>query len=129
MKSVLDRYFPYAFTVPAGTPQDTPTEIDVPLDNLILSDVGLQIPDGHVGRTGIAFFFSGQQILPWDQGSGWLQGNDLVDDFPVNLEVGPGNLQVFMYNLGVYDHTFYVRLHVRYLPDVIDTQPALALVL
>lgn len=130
MKSVLDRYFPYALTVPAHTPVATPTETDIPIDNLILADVGLQIPDGPVGLTGIAFWFSGQQILPWDEGSGWIQGNNLVAQFPVGLEVGPGNLQVFMYNLGAYDHTFYFRLHMQYLPAApADSAAPLALVI
>lgn len=116
-KTVYDRYFPYALTVPAGTPIDTPTEVIIPVDNLILADVGLQIPDGPCGLTGIAFWFSGHQVLPWDEGSGWIQGNNLVDTFPVGLEVGPAPLSVLMYNLGVYQHTFYVRLHMKYLPD------------
>jgi len=121
-KSVLDRFFSYALTVPAGTPVDAPLEVDVAIDNLILADVGIQIPDGPCGLTGIAFEFSNQLILPWDEGTGWIQGNNLVADFQVGLEVGPGNLQVLMYNTGAYDHTFYVRLHMQYLPHV--AQPA-----
>ena len=130
MKSVLDRFFSYALTVPAGTAIDAPQETDIPIDNLILADVGIQIPDGPCGLAGIAFEFSNQLILPWDEGTGWIQGNNLVADFQVGLEVGPGNLQVLQYNLGVYDHTFYVRLHMQYLPHVAaPVAPPVALVL
>lgn len=129
MKSVLDRYFPYAVTVPAGTPIASPAVTIIPVDNLVLADVGLQIPDGPVGLTGIAFWYSGHQILPWDEGSGWIQGNNLVAEFPVNLEVGPTPISVLCYNLGAYDHTFYFRLHMRYLPDIVEPPaPLLALV-
>lgn len=118
MKSVLDRYFPFVLTVPAHTPRATPLEIDTTIDNLILADVGLQIPNGHVGVTGLALFFSGQQILPWDQGTGWIQGDNLITQFPVNLEVGPGTLTWLLFNEGNHDHSFYLRLHVQYLPDL-----------
>lgn len=114
---VEDRYFEYVITTPHATPVETPQVTTIPVDNLILQNFHLTIPDGHVGLTGFALEFATKRIVPWDDANAWVITNDEQVTFPVAIEVG-GHLDIVTYNLGAYDHNHYLRLHFRYLPDV-----------
>lgn len=113
---VQDRYFAYTILVPAGTAIEFPQTTTIAIDNLILQSFHLGIPDGHVGLTGFALEFATKRIVPWDDPDAWITSNDEEAQFAVGIEVG-GHLNVVTYNLGKYDHRFYLRLHVRYLAD------------
>lgn len=126
---IEDRYFARRLTVPAGVPAAFPIAISFPVDPLILVRCELVIPDGHVGVTGFAIEFAGRRIVPWGSEDDWIQGNADELAFNVNFEVGT-EIVFMLYNQGAYDHSFYARLQMRYLPDVpADTSPALALVI
>lgn len=114
---VLDRYFAVTLTVPAHTDRAAPLDVVVPIDNLVLVGFTLTIPDGHVGVTGFALEFAGKRIVPWDDPDAWIIGNDEIVPFAVGIEVGT-ELVIRMFNDGFYDHRFFLRLHVQYLPDV-----------
>jgi hypothetical protein len=126
---IADRYFAERLTCPAGVPAASPIAIPFPVDPLVFVQCELVIPDGHVGVTGFAIEFAGRRIVPWGGEDDWIQGNADELTFSVNFEVGT-ELVFMLYNEGAYDHSFYARLQMRYLPDVpADLAPPLALVI
>lgn len=113
-RSVYRRYFPYPLTVPAGTPEATPVEFTLPVFESVLEAVDVLIPSGHAARTGLAFSYAGERVLPWGDPTSWVQGDNQTLTLPIDLQVS-GTVLGLGFNAGNYDHTFYVRLLLRYL--------------
>jgi len=111
----MDRFYQITPTIPFGTTQINPFGQTVPLENALLVSVELLIPPGHNGFTGIRIRSSRQQILPWGNND-WFIGDNYTNTFPVDSEIGASSISIQAYNEDVYDHTFYVRFHIRSLP-------------
>lgn len=116
---VRDRYFAYELAVPAGTPRSAPQEVDIPVGNLVLVSFDLDVPDGHVRQTGFALEFAGRRIVPWSDPDAWVITNRRNLTFNVGIEIG-SELVVKMFNEGRFDHQFFLRLFLQYLPDVAE---------
>lgn len=113
----MDRYYPVALNVPAGTSIAAAIEQEVVLENNLLVDVEVEIPSGHSGFTGVRVLSSHQQILPWGNSS-WIVADDYVRVFSWNEEVGANAISVQGYNTDKIAHTFYLRFHVVNLPVI-----------
>ena len=113
----MDRYYPVALTVPAGTAIAAPVSVAVALENNLLVDVEIQIPSGHSGFTGVRVLSSNQQILPWGNSS-WIVADDYVRVFDWNEEIGSKAISVQGYNTDTMSHTFYLRFHIINLPVI-----------
>lgn len=107
---------PFNILVPVGTTIAAPLVSLPQIPHGILEAIDLQIPPGHVGATGIRFTYSQQQVLPWSNTVAWINGDDLNETFPLDVEVND-QLRVITYNVGNYPHTFYLRFRVRQLDD------------
>lgn len=113
----MDRYYPVALDVPAGTSIAAAVSQAVPLENNLLVDVEVQIPSGHAGFTGVRILSSHQQIIPWGN-SNWIVADDYVRVFDWNEEIGASAISVQGYNTDKIDHTFYLRFHIVNLPAI-----------
>lgn len=116
----MDRYYPLELVVPPQTTEAAPLSTVIPMENSLLVDIEVIIPDGHLGQTGVRILQSQQQILPWGNRS-WLRGNGYSRIFQVNEEIGARAMSVQGYNIDFRQHTFLLRFHIR---DIGDTQSA-----
>jgi hypothetical protein len=114
----MDRYYPLELAVPAQTSLSAPLSSQLALENALLVDIEIIIPDGHLGQTGVRVLQSQQQVLPWGNQS-WLRGNGYSRIFQVNGEIGARSISVQGYNIDFRVHTFLLRFHLRDL----DTAP------
>lgn len=105
-RTISSRYVAVTVTTPAGTAIAAPQTTAVNLGDVILLGVQLKIPPGHAGATGWKLTEAGNALVPWQDGGGWVIGDD--DDlwFDVNSEVA-GGLAIVTYNVGAYPHTHY----------------------
>lgn len=115
------------FLVPAGTTAASPASVAVDLSTTVLREVQLLIPPGHAGVTGLAIEYSGARLLPWDQPNSWIIGDDLNLTFELVFPVSTP-LRVKGFNLGVYDHTFHLRIKRDDLGDRVPTSAPVTLV-
>lgn len=106
--AIARRYSPLDITVQPGTPVDTPLHVDWNIGDVWLYEIDLRIPPGHGGQTGIRFVLGYSQVVPWDESTSWINGNDDTLSFDVEEEVGNG-LDIYAYNLGIWPHSFYLR--------------------
>lgn len=109
--AVTTRYQRADLTVPAQTAIASATTTNLSLGNTQLARVRIRIPTGHAGLTGFAMEFSGGRIVPWDDVTKWVIGNDEIEWYEVNLQVGR-SVQLRGYNLDTLDHTFYLTFEL-----------------
>ena len=119
-------YHPLAPVTPAGTGVGLPQSVPVGNPQGLLEAIDLQIPPGHHGQTGLAIRLAGVTILPYSNPGGWIIGDNLQETFVIGVQVDTG-LRVVTYNLGVFDHTHYLRFRIRRL-DVPQGIPTAAIV-
>jgi hypothetical protein len=92
----------------AGTAIAAPLITTWALEDNLLQDIEVFIPNGHNGATGIRVLRSQQQVAPWGNNS-FLIANDATVAVPVGEELTESKLVIQTYNTGSYDHTFYLR--------------------
>ena len=109
----MDQLWPLTVTVPAGTPPTAPLIVPWPLIDANLDYIDIIVPDGHSGQTGIAVYWSGTQILPWGTNS-WIIANNEKIHTPITTYITIGGLEIYAYNTGQFDHSFYLRGHITY---------------
>jgi hypothetical protein len=115
------RVYTTVFTIPAGTAIAAPLSQAIALENNILDSLDVTIPDGHVGLTGLAVFWSGTQIFPY-QGATWINGNNERIGYAYDAEITQNGLSLVGYNTDIYPHSFYLRWYVSDL----DATPPVA---
>lgn len=116
------RIYDIAFTVPAGTPQDSPVSSKWVTEDNVIDNIELEVPPGHNGLTGIRIVKGGVNLIPWSAGT-WIVANDYSRVFPVGAYMPTGDLTIQGYNTGAYPHTFYLRMSVSdYNPAVQQAQ-------
>lgn len=87
----------------------------------------IRIPDGHQGKTGLAIFYAGGQIIPFKQGT-FLRGNNHqysfdLDDYPTSEG---WVAQVF--NTDIHPHKFRCSVLIDELGTLVE-EPLPSLVL
>lgn len=87
----------------------------------------IQIPEGHVGLTGIQVSYLGVFIVPWNDGTHFLVGNGLVERFPLNMYIGGKLSFTTVNNDKSLAHKFYVRAQVRE-PSAVEVAAATAII-
>lgn len=110
----MDRYYEQDITVTGGTTPTNPATTNIALENALLVDVEILIPPGHNALTGVRIRQSRQQIIPWGNNS-WISADNYSRIFDVNSEIGSKAISVQTYNNDTFDHTFYMRFHIREL--------------
>lgn len=98
----------------------------MPIGDVWLYQIEIRIPPGHNGTTGLQVTNNGIAIVPWGNPPTWLVDSDRTLTYPVETEVD-SQLAVVGYNIGAYDHEFYLRF--LYSPmTLIDAPSAVALI-
>jgi hypothetical protein len=116
LSQTLARTYGKTVTVPPATPIANPLVIPWITENQYLASIELIIPAGHNGLTGIRFMKGDIQFLPWGVNS-WIIANDLYKEFGVGGEVNTTDLKIQAYNLGTYQHSFYLLASIISLPN------------
>lgn len=102
----------FAIDTPPGTPVAAPQTTVLAVRHGILEVVDVTVPPGHAGLTGLQLQLSSQILLPWAGVPPWIIGDDLQEQFPVNVEVDT-KLAAVTYNLGAYTHRHLLRCRIR----------------
>lgn len=106
--------FSYKITVPKNTGKYSPEKLIVPLENGIITQVAIFIPDGQKETTHIRMKYHEAQLYPLNRGE-WYQGDGstiIFDDrFP--MVVVPYELKIEGYNEStLYDHDILFNFNV-----------------
>ena len=106
-------------TCPASVLHTAPQTIALPFNGGLVRKIGIVIPAGHSGVTGIALGFGNQPIMPLTVGTFYSgDDDDLKFDYTDN---NPGvSWQAFVYNEDLQPHSWQVRFD---LDEVADRAP------
>lgn len=107
-------YVPANIVTPSGTTIAAPQTTVLDVGAGVLEEVELQIPAGHVGVTGLRLLLAGQQVLPWDDATSWIVGDNFHRIFTMGVQIDRG-FTAQTYNVGNYPHTHYLRFRLRAL--------------
>lgn len=111
--------------VPAHTPSLVQ---NVTLGFRIVDTIGMLFAQGHVALTGFRLEYDGKAIIPWDQPTSFLVGNDERRVLPLNFQVMKPMRFVFL-NSDNVPHTFnwFIESHDVPVPSDNASAPALPL--
>lgn len=109
--AVTRRTIERKFTIPRNTLESAPLVETLDIADTQLVEVNVIIPAGHVGLTGLAIRLGTTRVLPWDDATAWLRGNNENRTFPIFTQA-PGVATILGFNTGVLEHSFYLRFLV-----------------
>ena len=102
----------FAVTVPAGTAIATPQTTALPFNRGVVEGIEVVVPPGPSGMVGFAVVHSGDVIIPYDR-TQWVIADNEVLKWPLQGFPTGSAWSLRVYNIGVYQHTLYVRLLVN----------------
>ena len=105
----------FEITTPAGTLQTAPITTTLTFTEALVEQLWLTIPGGHAGLTGVAFFHSGFQVIPYKAGT-FIKGDNQTMPWELQRFPTGAKWSVRTYNEDVYDHTHHVRLLLNDTP-------------
>lgn len=110
-KTLSTRIIATRLAVPINTAIASAISTTIDLGFVVIDWLEVRIPSGHLGFTGFALDNADVRIVPWDNRNEWLIGdNDLLH---YDLGVQASRSMVMRgYNLGSFEHTFYLRFQV-----------------
>jgi hypothetical protein len=111
----MDRHYYETLTVPAGTPATAPVTQSWPLEDNLLLEFTVQVPDGPCGLAGFRVLQAQQQLVPFANDS-FIVSNDRTFTFSWDDEMTISGLVLSGYNTDIFSHTFYCTATVRNLP-------------
>ena len=82
-----------------------------------MTSIGIYIPPGHAGLTGVALFMASVQLYPFSRGN-WIKGNNIKINDSINYYVNERETELIIktYNLDdKLDHTVEVRITIEEL--------------
>lgn len=121
----MDRYYAINVLTAAGTQKTFSIITKVLLENALLVDIGVLIPSGHGGLTGVRILSSNQLVLPFNGGA-YIIADNYDHIFPVGTEIGVRSISIETYNEDVYDHTHYLKFHLTDLAPTGVSSPSQA---
>lgn len=109
----------FTVTCPAGTPLVAPVvqETTFPIGEVVHLEV--DVPTGHAGVTGLQLRIAGGQAIPLTQGS-WLIGDGQTFAYDLTGYLDSGYWAAYMYNTGIYDHSWQIRYSIS---NAVDEEP------
>lgn len=108
---------PFTVTIPAGTTKANPARVATPLGNLVVVGIELTVPSGLNGVVGFRFTSGGNPVIPSDP-TRWIIASGEALSWPIAGQLSSGAWEITGYNLGINDHSLYVR----YLLDLPGAQ-------
>lgn len=115
----------FEITTPAGTTQAAPQVTALTFLEGVVQRLELTIPGGHVGLTGLAFFHSSIQVIPFAAGT-FIRGDDQVMGWDLARYPTGSKWSVRTFNTDFYPHTHYLRLLIEDIPEAPTVPPAAA---
>ena len=110
MTAPVSLIVPYTCLVPAGTAQATPAAFQMTLPPLDIAWLEWTVPPGPGGDVGFWIGSAGQPIIPYTVGAPyWIVTDDEKVHWDLVDQPDSGDWQLQAYNLGVRDHSIYVR--------------------
>lgn len=100
---------PFTVTVPGGTQINAPQTTALPLADMWVESIEVEVPPGPGGSMGFNLVYAGTQMIPFSQQTSWLIVDNYQHSFPVSSQMGKG-LQVVAYNIGFWNHSIYLRV-------------------
>lgn len=108
---MADRTHAFTVTVAAQTARTAPATTPLDFPEGIVRAVEVVIPDGVSGLAGWAFTYGGEWIIPYDRDT-WVISNNEQVKWEVDNKPTGSQWALTAYNADLYNHTFYVRIHV-----------------
>lgn len=106
------RIEPFAVTTPAGTAIVAYQVTPLPFREGDVTRIEIVVPPGPSGLVGFRVAHSGQSVVPYTD-ERWIVTDDEKLTWELtNLPHGEA-WELWSYNLDVYDHTIYLRIHVN----------------
>lgn len=119
----MDDLQTFAVVAPTGTSPAQPTVVNLPMPARKVIGIEIVIPDGPRGVSGIALGAAGTPILPSNAGAYIVTNNEVVHwQYAKGIESGAW--QAFVYNTGIFQHTYQVRFLMNLLGGANSTTPA-----
>lgn len=107
----FNRLQAFTINVPAGTTQAAPQQTSTAFNSGVLVGIEIEIPNGHVGLTGLQIASAHVQVLPITPGQ-WIVGNGSSIEWALEELTDTGNWQAIAYNTDKFAHSFYLRFLV-----------------
>lgn len=105
-----------SLTVPSGTLSSAPVTANLQLGFVRLVELEVRIPAGHLGFTGFAIDHADVRLVPWNDPSQWLVGDNDLLRYPLDIDA-PRVLVMKGFNTGTFSHAFYLRFSVTDVPN------------
>lgn len=107
----FDRLETFTVLAPTGTTPAAPQEVATRFVPGVVVGIGIIIPPGHGGSTGIALGVAHQPIIPEAKGA-YLISDDEKIEWPLEGQPTSGQWSAFVYNTDSVVHNFYLRYFV-----------------
>lgn len=114
-------FFEYDITIPAQTTSSAPLSTDLELPWGTIDYIGIQIPLGVAGLTGLQLWRGLYQLAPVNAG-GWIKGENIVVEWKEEFDFTqpPFFITALAYNDDdSYQHTLTVRVRVNEKPSLL----------
>jgi hypothetical protein len=105
-------FYDFEITIPAGTTQASPKEVELKLTHGVIHTVRIDFPPGPRGEVYLAIFQGSVQRYPYNRGGSFRADNTYVnfDDF-LELNSEPYTLLARGWSPGaIYDHTLHIEI-------------------
>lgn len=112
--------YEFACTIPSGTLVAAPVIRAMAMPPRIVRQIDVRVPPGPQGRVGFSIGAAGMPVIPVNRGA-FIITDDEVINWPIVNGLQSGAWQFFGYNLGLLDHTIYVRFQVDLVTSAGDS--------
>lgn len=99
----------YTLTLPAGTQPVNPVLLDMAMPARDVSRIQVVVPPGCNGVVGWRILNSGLRVIPY-AGDEWVITSGETIDWPVFGQITSGAWGAAGFNLGINDHSVYIRM-------------------
>lgn len=107
-------YYSFEITIPANTPETTPTVKEIEIEGEILHEIAITVPTGHAGLARLAIFYGIEQLWPTNKGA-WFRGDGMEIEWREYWELPNKITKLILKGWNedeVYEHTFIVKIGV-----------------
>lgn len=108
---MADEIHAFSVTIPAGTPKSNLYVAKLPLNLYTVNQIDLNVPPGPSLTMGFYLALSGQQWIPWEQGT-FIVRDNWEKEYPLTNQPTSAGWELHGYNLGTYDHSVSVTFHL-----------------
>ena len=125
---MADEVHQFTVTIPAGTTKAAPYTQNLPLYNCQIDNIDVEVPPGPQGLMGFYLALSGQQWIPYEQGT-YIVWDDNFSTWTLTNQPTSAGWQLVGYNTDVYAHEVTIRFHVSIIPVTVNvTAPTLTFI-